>query len=222
MAEQYITEQILVGAAKVYVSATDSTLTTHNPVLPAGTAGSSLTTGASGLDASTSWTHVGFTTGGVEFTYAPDFGEVEVDQSLDAAKMFKQRMTATVATTLAQASLDNLLIAWGQAGSTLTAGGALTPAPTDGETDRELGISSGDLGDEPVERALVFVGKAPRTPARKRRERVYFLRRALQVESTAHSLNRAEATGVPVSFRLLPDMSYSYKQYGYVRDRVIG
>lgn len=215
MAEQYVTEQILVGAAKVYVSATDSTSATHNPVLPAGTAGQSLTTGAAGLDASASWTHVGFTTGGVEFTYAPDYGEVEVDQSLDAAKMFKQRMTATVATTLAQASLDNLLIAWGQAGSTLS--------PTaDGEVDRELGISSGDLGDEPVERALVFVGKAPRTPARKRRERVYFLRRALQVESSAHSLNRAEASTIPVSFRLLPDMSYSYKQYGYIRDRVIG
>lgn len=212
MAEQYVTEQILVGAAKVYVSVADSTATVFNPVLPAGTAGTSLT---AALDADATWRHVGFTTGGVEFTYAPDFGEVEVDQSLDAAKMFKQRMSATAATTLAQASLDNLLLAWGQSGATLS------PA-ADGEVDREIGISAGDLGDEPVERALVFVGKAPRTPARKRRERVYFLRRALQVESTAHSLNRAEATGIPVSFRLLPDMSYSYKQYGYVRDRVIG
>lgn len=210
MAEQYKTEQIIIGAAKVYASVKDSTDATWGagPALPAGTVSQSL---VSVLDASTEWRHLGFTSGGVEFTYTPDFGEVEVDQLLDSARLFKQRMTASVATTLSQATLENIVLAWGQAASTLGADG----------TSQDLNITSGALGDEPVERSLIFIGPAPRATGGQKRERVYFLRRALQVEASAHSLNRAEATQIPVSFRLLPNPTYSTNQYGIIRDRNI-
>jgi hypothetical protein len=211
MADNYKTDQILVGAAKVYVSVKDSTDSTFGagPAVPAGTTGQTI---VPLLDAdTTNWRHLGFTTGGVEFNYMPDYAEVEVDQMLDAAKMFKQRQSASVATTLSQATLQNLLLAWGQSATTFSG---------DGETD-ELGISSGELGDEPVERSLVFVGQAPRSATNKKRERVYLVRRALQVESSAFTLNRSEASGIPVSFRLLPNPAYSNKQYGFVRDRAI-
>jgi len=33
--------------------------------------------------------HTGFTTEGLEVSYEPDYGEVEVDQLLDSAKLFK-------------------------------------------------------------------------------------------------------------------------------------
>ena len=36
------------------------------------------------------WTHVGYTSEGVDFSFEPDFGEVQVDQLLDVAKIFKQ------------------------------------------------------------------------------------------------------------------------------------
>ena len=47
----------------------------------------------------------------MELTITPDFGEVEVDQLLDAAKIYKQGMQVTLSTTFAEATLENLLFA---------------------------------------------------------------------------------------------------------------
>jgi hypothetical protein len=219
----YNVKNIIVGAAAFYVSVKDSSDSTFYGAtngevavaLPTFTAN---TPSAAALNAaSATWRHVGFTSDGVEFSYEPDFGEVEVDQLLDAAKMFKQGMTASVNTTLAEATLDNLVLAWGQAGTTLAA----APAP-DATGGQELGIAAGALLDEPVERSLVFVGPAPRAAStNKKRERVYHVRRALNVEASSHSLAKTDATMGPVSLRLLPDPYYSGKEYGIIRDRVI-
>jgi hypothetical protein len=216
----YSIKNIIVGAASIYVSVKDSsdatfygangnvavalpTFTTNAPAGPA-------------LDAATTdWRHLGFTTDGVEFSYEPDFGEVEVDQLLDAAKMFKQGMTASVNTTLAEATLENLVLAWGQKGASL----GVAPAPD--ATGQELGIASGALLDEPIERSLVFVGPAPRNATNKRRERLYHVRRALNVEASSHSLSKTDSTTIPVALRLLPDPYYSGKEYGIIRDRQV-
>lgn len=217
----YSVKNIIVGAAAIYASVKDSSDSTFYgvngnvavalPTLSANT--SSLTA----LDAdTTNWRHLGFTTDGIEFSYEPDYGEVEVDQLLDAAKLFKQGMTATVNTTLAEATLQNLIVAWGQKGTSLTA--APAPDATGGE---EVGVAAGALLDEPIERSLVFVGPAPRSTLNKKRERLYHVRRALNVEASAHSLSKTDATTIPVSLRLLPDPYYSGKEYGIIRDRVI-
>jgi len=213
----YKTRNIIVGAAALYVSVKDSTTSTFygangnvSVALPALTAN---VTSTLALEADTvNWRHLGFTSDGVEFSYEPDFGEVEVDQLLDAAKMFKQGQTASVNTTLAEATLENLIVAWGQAASTLG---------TDSGTEQELGIASGALLDEPVERSLVFVGPAPRSALNKRRERLYHVRRALNVEASSFSLAKTDATTIPVSLRVLPDPYYSGKEYGIIRDRNI-
>lgn len=216
----YKVKNIIVGAAAVYVSVKDSTnsafwgssdqtivaLPTLTAATPAGAA----------LEASAEWRHLGLTTGGVEFAYEPSFGEVEVDQLMDAAAMFKDGQTASVNTTLAEATLKNLVLAWGQAEDTL--GAATGPDATEGE---ELGISSGALYDQPVERSLVFVGPAPRSATNKKRERLYHVRRALNVESSSHSLAKDDPTNIPVSLRLLPDPFYAKKEYGIIRDRVV-
>jgi hypothetical protein len=213
----YKTRNIIVGAAALYISKLDSTNSTFYGAngnvavaLPA------LTTSVTALTAleadTTNWRHLGFTTDGVEYAYEPDFGEVEVDQLLDAAKMFKQGQSASVNTTLAEATLENLVVAWGQASTTLT---------TDAGTEYELGVASGALLDEPVERSLVFIGPAPRSALNKRRERLYHIRRALNVESSTHSLAKTDATTIPVSLRVLPDPYYSGKEYGIIRDRNI-
>lgn len=206
----YSTQNIIVGAAAVFISVKDSTdaAWAGGPGLPTFT-----TTAFAALNAdTTNWRHQGFTSEGIEVSYEPDYGEVEVDQLLDAAKLFKQSMTVTVNTTLVEATLENLLVAWGQQASTLE--------DTDPD-EPELGISSGELGDEPVERALAFVGPAPRAAGGEKRERVYHVRRALSVESTSHALRRNEATVFPVAFRLLPDPSFTGAQYGVIRDRVV-
>jgi hypothetical protein len=224
----YNVKNIIVGAAAFFVSVKDSTDSTFYGAngnvavaLPTFTVSVSAIDPATGNlvgdTAGTNWRHVGFTSDGVEFSYEPDFGEVEVDQLLDAAKMFKQGMTASVNTTLAEATLTNLVLAWGQKGTSLGA----APAP-DASTGEELGIASGALLDEPVERSLVFVGPAPRSATGNlKRERVYHVRRALNVEASAHSLSKTDATTIPVSLRLLPDPYYSGKEYGIIRDRNI-
>jgi hypothetical protein len=83
-------------------------------------------------------------------------------------------------------------------------------------------MEAGALGSEPVERALVFIGNAPRAASSgKKRERVYHARRVLNVEASSHSYRRNEATVFPVSFRLLPDPAFSGAEYGIIVDRII-
>jgi hypothetical protein len=159
------------------------------------------------------FTDVGLTQEGVEVQYQPDFGEVEVDQLLDAARLFKQRMTVSVATTFAEATLDNLLTVWAQSPGTKAAETTTLTGSTG------VRLSGGELGEAPIEKALLFVGNAPGTPTTYR-QRVYLANRALSVEASSHSLRRSEATVFPVTFRLLPDTAASYSAYGRVVDVV--
>lgn len=225
---------IIVGAAAFYLSAEDS-LSEGWPsaTVPAGVDGVSIT---QALNNSADWVNVGYTTDGVEYSYEPDYGEVEVDQLLDAAKMFKQKQTAMVKTSFVEATLTQLNIVMDQSANdyeglpgsgTYKANAVNGFADTtgfDGVTlnagDEHQGLSGGALGVEPIERQAVFVGPSPRSLTNKRRERIYHLRRVLSVESSTHGLKRNEATVFPVSFRLLPG-AVSGAQYGTIRDRVI-
>lgn len=210
----YLSKNIIIGAAAVYISKEDSTGTTFYTVadnpgidLPVLT---NNVTARTALEGSNAWRATGYTQEGVEVTYEPDFGEVQVDQSLDTPKMYKQGMRVMLATTFAEATLENLLVAWGQPASTLQ------------NTGSKLVISAGALGDEPVERSVAFVGPAPKGATGQKQERVYAVRRALQVESSAHRLSRSDATVIPVSFRLLPNTNASGNStYGDVTDRVL-
>jgi len=205
----YQVRNIIIGAAALYVSSADSTQAGWNggPALPAAPAAG--TSFATALEGATAFRHAGFTSEGLELSYEPDYGDVEVDQLLDSAKLFKQSMRVMVNTTMVEATLENLLMVWAQGAATLTS----TASTSD------LGIAAGALGDEPVERALVAVGPGPRTSAGAKRERVYHARRVLSVESSAHALRRNEATTFPVSFRLLPDPNFANAEYGIIRDR---
>ena len=69
---------------------------------------------------------MGFTQNGMTLTITPDFGEVEVDQLLDSAKIFKQGMEVMLNTTFAEATLENLLYAIAASTNNLNAG--LAPA----------------------------------------------------------------------------------------------
>lgn len=159
------------------------------------------------LNGDSKWRDIGYTQEGVEVSYEPDYGDVEVDQLMDSARLFKQSMRVMVNTTLAEATLENLLVVWGQAEPTALA--------TEGVVD----IEAGDLGDEPIERGLAFVGPGPRKSTKQ--FRLYHVTRAIQTESSSHALRRSENTGLPVSFRILPNekTSNTAARYGTVRDR---
>ena len=221
----YSNKNVIVGAASLYLSVKDSQ--SEDGWTPSGIALPPAAMTASGPSAakkgvgafevapgSTDWRHVGYTTDGIEVSYEPDYGEVTVDQLLDSAKIFKQGMRVSVNTTLAEATLFNLMVAWGQKSDSVT---GTTP---DAETN--LKISGGELHDDPIERSLAFVGPAPRGASNVKRERVYHLQRALQVESSAHSLSRSDATTIPVSFRCLPgEASTSSGDYGRIIQRTV-
>lgn len=213
-------KNIIVGAASIFASVNAGVV----EELPAAAKTLSGPTAVTALEGAAGWRGLGYTSDGIEVSYEPDYGEVTVDQLLDSAKMFKQGMRVSVNTTLAEASLFNLMVAWGQDNLSLTGDEGVTN-PTVAES--RLDISGGKLHDDPIERSLAFVGKAPKGvvtgDANKKRERVYHLRRALQVESSAHSLSRADATTIPVSFRCLPvdNAPSSSGDYGVIIQRVV-
>lgn len=156
----------------------------------------------------TSWRDAGYTQDGLEVANDPSWSDVEVDQLLDAAKIFKDGMSYTISTTFAEATLENLLIAWGQADSFLTSSANI----------KEIEIEGGSLGQAPLERGLVAVGNAPeKSGSNAYGERAYFVYRVLSVDASTHSLSRAEATTIPVSFRALPADN---GKYGSIRDRL--
>jgi hypothetical protein len=160
------------------------------------------------LSDSSAFRNVGYTSNGLELQFQPDFGEVNVDQVLDVAKLFKQGMQVTMATSFAEATLENLLIAIARPDGDL-------PPAVDGV--HSLNISAGDLGDVPVERGLVAVGSGY-GGSDEVVERIYSAYRAISIENVSVSSKRDEATMFEVSFRLLPNNEGSY---GKIVDRTV-
>ena len=76
---------IIVGAAAFFVA--DTTLTSGT--LPAYVASESY---RETIADDSDFTNVGYTMNGLELQFQPDFGEVQVDQLLDVAKLYKQGM----------------------------------------------------------------------------------------------------------------------------------
>lgn len=199
-------ENVVVGAAALYVSDTVGS----DPAIPTWVDGTRAVVTA---DGATGWRNVGYTQEGIEVSYEPDYGDVEVDQLLDAARIFKQTMRVSVNTTLAESTLENLLVAWGRPDSELS-----------GNT---LNIEGGALGEAPIERELLFIGNGPEITSADAnadastygtyRERIYNIYRAISVETTAHALRRNEPTVFSVSFRCLPNNA---GRYGTVQDRI--
>jgi len=155
-----------------------------------------------------SFRNVGYTMNGLEVVFQPDFGEVQVDQVLDVAKLYKQGMQVNLNTAFAEATLENLLFAIaGQDGD-------LGP---NAAGDQEMNMSAGDIGDVPVERGLIAVGPGSGS-ADANLERVYAAFRALSIESVTVSAKRDEPSMFEVSFRLLPNDDASY---GKIVDRTV-
>lgn len=211
-------QNVLVGAATLYIGNTGAADPTVKPAFAAesyrttlgATAWSAAATDPTSADF---WKGVGYTQEGLEVAYEPDYGDVEVDQLLDSAVVFKQSMRVSLNTTLAEATLYNLMVAWGQSAATLTSSAS----------DAELDLTGGSLGDAPVERPFIAVGNGnflrdqqTGQAAGQYGERVYHAYRTMNVESSTHGLKRNENTGIPVSFRALPA---SNGLYGKIKDR---
>jgi hypothetical protein len=197
---------IIVGAASFFVADTTLDQATYPTLVESESYRDTLSETA-GI------TNVGYTMNGLELQFQPDFGEVQVDQLLDVAKLFKQGMQVNLNTAFAEATLENLLIslAYGDdklTGSKSTSGGQV------------LNLSAGDLGECPVERGIIAVGPGTGDcEVGSALERVYIAYRALSIENVTVSAKRDEASMFEVSFRLLPDDSEG--SYGKIIDRTV-
>jgi hypothetical protein len=159
--------------------------------------------------------NVGYTMNGLEIQFQPDFGEVQVDQVLDVAKLYKQGMQVNLNTAFAEATLENLLFSLAGQDSDLTD----LVADGVGANSKSLNMSAGNIGECPVERGLVAVGPGTGDcEIGSSIERIYVAYRALSIESVTVSAKRDEPTMYEVSFRLLPNSDASY---GKIVDRTI-
>lgn len=197
---------IIVGAAALFIA--DTTLDTVTNTIPSFNANDSY---RETLAADEDFVNVGYTMNGLELQFQPDFGEVTVDQVLDVAKLYKQGMQVNLATTFAEATLENLLLATAANSSDLSG----TKNSSSGQT---LLLSAGNIGECPVERGIVAVGPGTGdcvdSPFV---ERVYVGYRALSIENVTVSAKRDEASMFEVSFRMLPDDATG--TYGKIVDR---
>jgi hypothetical protein len=195
---------IIVGAAALFVA--DTTLTPGTLETPVSSESFRTT-----LSDDATYTNVGYTMNGLELQFQPDFGEVQVDQILDVAKLYKQGMQVNLATAFAEATLENLLLALAYSDSKLTG----TKGTSAGQT---LDLSAGDIGECPVERGIVAVGPGTGDCADSAYvERIYSAYRALSIENVTVSAKRDEASMFEVSFRLLPEDASG--SYGKIVDR---
>jgi hypothetical protein len=206
-------KKIIVGAAALFVA--DDSLEYFDGVgyrfSSASTTGVPAFSGATDfkttMSACTAFTNVGYTMNGLELQFQPDFGEVQVDQLLDVARMYKQGMSVSLVTAFAEATLDNLVTAIAADDADLSTSGSV----------QTLELLSGDIGDVPVERALVAVGPGTGDP-QVTKERVYVANRALSIENVTVSAKRDEPSMFEVTFRLL---SASNGSYGKIVDRTL-
>jgi len=197
---------IIVGAAALFVA--DANLNTTTNAIPSFVSTESY---KSTLSSDPDFTNVGYTMNGIELQFQPDFGEVQVDQILDVAKLYKQGMQVNLATAFAEATLENLLLATAGQDSDLTGNKATS-------NGRALQLSAGDIGECPVERGIVAVGPGTGDCEDSGNvERVYVAYRALSIENVTVSAKRDEASMFEVSFRLLPDDLTA--TYGKIVDR---
>ena len=275
-------KNIIVGAAALFVHAPGPVDDpAESTVFPAFVNQQSYkdTLSATGNEA---WRNVGYTQNGMTITITPDFGEVEVDQLLDSAKIYKQGMQVELSTTFAEATLENLLYAIAASpndlnadadgplaapdlktgladsysgvrhddandsyhggdrdgtGTTSTTGpdragvSLASPvvdpvvgtgpgaqyAPTLSDGLDVLDISSGKLGECPVERALCAIGPGTGDCAESEAiERIYVAFRALSMDAVTVSVTRDAASTFDVNFRLLPAND---GRYGRIIDR---
>lgn len=146
---------------------------------------------------------VGYTSGGVTLTAKAERVDKEVDQSYAPIGIMKVRESFGVQTNLAEATLENLKLVWEQTASVVE-----TVGPPDKKT-----LAWG-MNQNVVEHTLEFRGKSPEGL-----ERIFKLLKVVVMEVGDMAHQKDKITLVPVTFRVLPDVTKSAgEEYGEIVD----
>jgi hypothetical protein len=247
MARDFEAKNIIVGAATFYVGPQGLELSTASVTASGATLQDPT---KMNYPSASAWSHLGYTQNGVTMNIEPTYGEVMVDQLLDVARLFKSAQRVTVATSLTEATLENLYVAiaakkedfkstgvsasvwasdYGTGTGVAPTGGNSLNTSSAGTVATELILNGGALGNTPVERSVLFVGAAPAkiidsVSGATKSERLYFGYRAVSMDAVGQAVQRDNATLFPVNFRMLPSEANPATDgnatYGKIVDRV--
>lgn len=205
---------IITGPGDLFIAERDGG---NFPALPAFDTPSG--TAYDAFDDASAWTYLGATEGGVELSYEPTYGDIEIDQFLDAAKLRLENQTYNVTTQLMEATLANLIYVWGYDTDThldVTAGESAEGI----QSTFKMGVLESDPCEYAVSVVSRGVGDQPNCVPGTKVERVYVARRIVSAEGSPINMNKTESTMFQVNFRLLPDTSApDNEQYGKIFDR---
>jgi len=168
---------------------------------------------ATTINAMDSFTDLGATQNGVEISWEPDMVDIEIDQFGDAARIVQSKVKVMVKTTMAEATLNNLALAWNYD----SVGTTDVVANNDGANTKTFLFGAQTVF--PYEKALVIQGYAPGTAAGATKTRKFYTKRAISMESTTLTMKRAEASVFAVGFRILPKVEDTGYEYGKIIDQ---
>ena len=169
---------------------------------------------ATSISAMDSFTDLGATQNGVEISWEPDMVDIEIDQYGDAARIVQSKVKVMVKTTMAEATLNNLAIAWNYDQNT---GGDSIVNNNDGANTQTFKFGSQSVF--PYEKGLVVQGVAPGSAAGAIKTRKFYTKRAISMEASNITMKRAEASVFAVGFRILPKTEDVGYEYGKIVDQ---
>lgn len=169
---------------------------------------------ATTISAMDGFSDLGATQNGVEIAWEPDMVDIEIDQYGDAARIVQSKVKVMVKTTMAEATLNNLAIAWNYDQNT---GGSSIINNNDGANTQTFKFGSQSVF--PYEKALVISGTAPNSAAGAVKTRKFYTKRAISMEASNITMKRAEASVFAVGFRILPKTEDTGYEYGKIVDQ---
>lgn len=169
---------------------------------------------ATTISAMDGFADLGATQNGVEISWEPDMVDIEIDQYGDAARIVQSKVKVMVKTTMAEATLNNLAIAWNYDQNT---GGSAISNNNDGANTQTFKFGSQSVF--PYEKGLVITGTAPNSAAGAVKTRKFYTKRAISMEASNVTMKRAEASVFAVGFRILPKTEDTGYEYGKIIDQ---
>lgn len=148
-------------------------------------------------------TAVGGTSGGVTIEKKRTFTDLQVDQVTAVIKKAIKEETYTVKTTMSEATLANLQLAWG-----------LSTAPT---TSTSPATETLNIGVETTvtEHTLTFVGPCPSGTYT---SRTFNVNRAISMAVAKPEMSKDKETVFEIEFECLPDLTKTGAEFGTVVD----
>jgi hypothetical protein len=136
------------------------------------------------------WPDLGGTDGGVTVTAAREYVRLRMDQTVESPGRRLTSLDVTLATNLAEPTLENWATALSDAASAVTTGGA----GATGYAAMDIG-GPAEPGEEPTYHACIFRGRAPQG-----RRRLVIARKVLSIEEVESEYKKDDQTFIPVTF----------------------